>query len=440
MGAPQYEDPAKKLKDAGAPQVSLAKAAPKATTQTYLPPKMQAPTPLPTGQPTGDAYKGKVEGSFLPDQYDHTAVDDDPAKYTKTGAVDEGFGKYTQTADRPTQDNRGPGAYVEPPPPPPDPFRDPETMALERQHERDVSRMMYQGMQEARAIAAQRGYAPGSEQFNQIMRESKAQINDAALKSQRGVFGTIRERSQDMRDEILQNAPANVQAFLAGKPLAEQKEFMAKITDPATGKIKDEYKNVNWDTLSQRYLLQAQAKFPHLADKYKDENGQIDYKAFYDDPEVRPFVDGKVSEQIDAMADPLSDAGKKREAEAARTERIDKFIETGDYKSMDKDDWLDLTPDERQKMKDAGRFFEAESVKNDLAWLNDDNVGKIVEKGGKMYRITAIKRNVGHTKSQVGSWDSDHVQAVPVEGGDPIDVWKSDSIGERRPLRPPRPS
>ena len=151
--------------------------------------------------------------------------------------------------------------------------------SMEATYNRDVSRMRYSAMQEARSLAAQKGYAPGSEQYNQLMRNANQQINDAEQSGRESLFKNVREvrteaiaqattladmlwsqkrtagldDQQKLKDLMATVPHAAVKNILGTMNWSQAEKFMKEATYPQghekAGQFKDEYYDNNWDQM-----------------------------------------------------------------------------------------------------------------------------------------------------------------------------------------------
>ena len=151
--------------------------------------------------------------------------------------------------------------------------------SMEATYNRDVSRMRYSAMQEARSLAAQKGYAPGSEQYNQLMRNANQQINDAEQSGRESLFKNVRgvrteaiaqattladilwsqkrtaglDDQQKLKDLMATVPHAAVKNILGTMNWSQAEKFMKEATYPQghekAGQFKDEYYDNNWDQM-----------------------------------------------------------------------------------------------------------------------------------------------------------------------------------------------
>jgi len=314
-----------------------------------------------------------------------------------------------------------------------------EIKSLHNTYERDVARMRADGMAEARAIAAERGYTPGTEQYNQVMRNSMKEINDASLKAQRNLFSAIRTKRQqalqtgiDFQDQLFgqgesiwkamntdeKNTQAELDKLISGIPhqgiknilstwdpndVTGAREWLKSITDPKTGKPKDQYFDAPYDIISSKAADMLRAEYGDIAAKYTDADGNFDAEAFKKDPVIQPLIGKQTAELLEAEFAPVTAATETAVAKEERTARIEAFIADGDYTKMAKGDWASMTETQKTEAQKHISIFEDKPFKE--SWKEDDSIstadataqwnaahgytkGDLVEKGGVLYVIT----------------------------------------------------
>lgn len=357
-----------------------------------------------------------------------------------------------------------------------------EVQSAQNQADRNMAARDYYMMKQAKEAAAQAGYPPGTQQYEDMMKQARADVNNANLNEQNQVNQMRRDAFQDAlnraseieketydrtfgerdftfgRDDIqyLRNETHRIedktdaQRFINGIKDPKAKQFLNSILETEghlgvrriaeaiaknNGEIPDEYKSMSPADINRKAAeeyVETLSENPQTLESWKP-------------GEKEKYLDQVTMEMWQAEYAPVGEAGEQATEKILRDKRIKTFLDTGDFSGMADSDWEQMTPTQLKDAEEYAIDFETGGNLGDTweymenvsvadarsAWLArnpisaPENEGRLVKKGGKLYIITNPMAT-----DKVGDNHRIAVKAVPVGGGDEIDLFRSSVFDE----------
>jgi len=304
---------------------------------------------------------------------------------------------------------------------------DPQVTAERKRLERNSVMQAQQAKRQAHENAIRNGFQPGTQQYEQMMRDAVSDARTAnttqmnafndfarARRSDQqaeleglasGEFsrlGTEQQREQREFENLVKFLPSDIaqQALAVGQ--AQGVDLKSSFTNMynSDGTLKPEYQDKTQPELIKQGIEQAVGQMttnPDTNEAWKGTEQQDYINKFYND-------------NFQNILYPAQTQSEQITEEKAASDRIGKFLSSGDASEMADSDWSTLTTTQLKEAKDNGYIIENSSFGNKgdnwdymdnigvvearERWLkrnpisNPENKGKIIEKNGKLYELT----------------------------------------------------